>query len=385
MNVKPGRLDTLLIHAGEPMPRIEGAVSIPIFQSATFQYTGPADYHGLRYIRLNNTPNHLALHAKLAALENAEAALVTSSGMAAITTTLLTLLSAGDHLLIQDCLYGGTHDFVTRGLATFGMEYDFIDPDRPTSWEDKLRPRTRAIYVESLSNPLLQVADLESVVAFARAHGLVSIVDNTFTSPVNVRPPERGFDLSLHSATKYLNGHNDIVAGVVIGRQELVERIKRRLDLLGGSLDPHAAFLLHRGVKTLAIRVRHQNQSALEIAAFLEAHPAVSRVHYPGLESHPGHARARSLFDGFGGMLSFELKGGLEAAERLVSRLTLAISAPSLGGVETLITRPATTSHAGMAPDDRLRLGITDGLVRLSVGIEAPEDLISDFEHALAA
>jgi len=384
MDEKPGRLDTLLIHAGEPMPRIEGAVGIPIFQSATFQYTGQSDYHGLRYIRLNNTPNHLALHAKLAALENAEAALVTSSGMAAITTTLLTLLSAGDHLLVQDCLYGGTHDFVARALPAFGMEYDFIDPDRPSSWEEKLRPRTRAVYVESLSNPLLQVADLESIVQFARVHGLVSIVDNTFTSPVNFRPPEHGFDLSLHSATKYLNGHNDIVAGAVIGRKDLIEVIKRKLDLLGGSLDPHAVFLFHRGVKTLAVRVRHQNQSALQIARFLEGHPAVARVHYPGLESHPRHARARALFDGFGGMLSFELKGGLEAADRLMSRLTLPICAPSLGGVETLITRPATTSHAGMSPEDRLRLGITDGLVRLSVGIEAPEDLIADFEHALA-
>jgi len=384
MDAIPSRLDTLLIHAGEPMPRIEGAVSIPIFQSATFQYGGQADYHALRYIRLNNTPNHIALHQKLAALENAEAALVTASGMAAITTTLLTLLSVGDHLLAQDCLYGGTHDFVTRALPGFGIEHDFIDPDDPASWETKLRPRTRAIYVETLSNPLLQVADLESVVAFARAHGLVSIVDNTFTSPVNFRPPERGFDLSLHSGTKYLNGHNDLVAGAVIGRGDLVEQIKRQLDLLGGSLDPHAAFLLHRGMKTLAVRVRHQNQSALQIARFLEAHPAVERVHYPGLETHPRHARARSLFDGFGGMLSFDLKGGVEAAERLLGRLTLAISAPSLGGVETLITRPATTSHAGMAPDDRRRLGITDGLVRLSVGIEAPEDLISDFARALA-
>lgn len=377
-------LDTRLIHAGEPMPRIEGAVSLPIFQSATFQYGGQADYHALRYIRLNNTPNHLALHQKLAALENAEAALVTASGMAAITTTLLTLLSSGDHLLAQDCLYGGTHDFVTRALPAFGMEYDFIDPDDPASWEAKLRPRTRAIYVETLSNPLLQMADLENVVAFARAHGLVSIVDNTFASPVNFRPPEHGFDLSLHSGTKYLNGHNDLVAGAVIGRGGLVEQIKRGLDLLGGSLDPHAAFLLHRGVKTLAVRVRYQNQSALQIARTLEAHPAVARVHYPGLESHPRHARARMLLDGFGGMLSFELKGGLEAAERLLGRLTLPISAPGLGGVETLITRPATTSHAGMAPADRLRLGITDGLVRLSVGIEGTEDLISDFDRALA-
>src|SRR3990170_5661212 len=314
MDAIPSRLDTLLIHAGEPMPRIEGAVSIPIFQSATFQYGGQTDYHALRYIRLNNTPNHLALHEKLAALENAEAALVTASGMGAISTTLLTLLSAGDHLLAQDCLYGGTHDFVTGALPAFGMEHDFIDPDDPASWETKLRPRTRAIYVETLSNPLLQVADLESVVAFARAHGLVSIVDNTFTSPVNFRPPERGFDLSLHSGTKYLHGHNDLVAGAVIGRGDLVEQIKRRLDLLGGSLDPHAAFLLHRGVKTLAVRVRHQNQSALQIARWLEAHPAVERVHYPGLESHPQHALAKQQQSAGGAVLSFVVPGGRDAA-----------------------------------------------------------------------
>lgn len=379
------QLDTRLIHAGEPTPRIEGAVSIPIFQSATFLYGGQDDYHALRYIRLNNTPNHVALHLKLAALENAEAALVAASGMAAITTTLLSLLSSGDHLLVQDCLYGGTHDFVTHALPSFGIEYDFIDPDDPASWEARLRPRTRAIYVESLSNPLLAVADLEGTVQFARAHSLVSIVDNTFTSPVNFRPPELGFDLSLHSGTKYLNGHSDIVAGAVIGRADLLDRIKRELDLLGGSLDPHAAFLLHRGIKTLAVRVRHQNQSALQLAQFLEGHPAVLRVHYPGLESHPRHSRARALFDGFGGMLSFELKGGLDAAERLLRRLTLPVVAPSLGGVETLITRPATTSHVGMAPEERLRLGITDGLVRLSVGIEAADDLLADFARALEA
>jgi cystathionine beta-lyase/cystathionine gamma-synthase len=383
MTSGPHQLDTRLIHAGEPMPRIEGAVSIPIFQSATFQYAGQGDYHALRYIRLNNTPNHLALHLKLAALEGGEAALVTASGMAAITTTLLSLLSTGDHLLAQDCLYGGTHDFVTRILPSLGIEYDFIDPDDVSSWEARLRPRTRAIYVESLSNPLLGVADLENVVEFARAHNLVSIVDNTFTSPVNYRPPERGFDLSLHSGTKYLNGHSDIVAGAVIGRADLLDRIKRQLDLLGGSLDPHAAYLLHRGIKTLGLRVRHQNQSALRIAQFLEDHPAIQKVHYPGLESHPHHSRARSLFDGFGGMLSFELRGDLDAAERLLRRLTLPVVAPSLGGVETLITRPATTSHAGMSAQDRLRLGITDGLVRLSVGIEATDDLLSDFDGAL--
>ncbi len=378
-------LETKLIHAGEPEPRIGGAVSMPIFQSSTFEYAGQTSYHDLKYIRLNNTPNHLVLHEKLASLENAEAAVVMASGMAAITTTLLTVLSSGDHMLAQDCLYGGTHDFITKDFASFGISFDFIDGDDPNSWKDHLRPNTKAIYVETITNPLLQVADLKAVVEFAKSHGLVSLIDNTFSSPVNFRPPEWGFDLSLHSCTKYLNGHSDIVGGTVIGRAELIERIRHRLNHLGGSLDPHACFLLHRGMKTLAVRVRYQNESALRIAKFLEDHPAVEKVNYPGLESHARHGRARELFDGFGGMVSFEMKNGMEAAERFIQNTTLPIIAPSLGGVETLITRPATTSHSGLSPEDRQRLGISDGLIRLSVGIEATEDIIEDFEQALKA
>jgi cystathionine beta-lyase/cystathionine gamma-synthase len=376
-------LETKLIHAGEPEPRIEGAVSMPIFQSVNYEYTGESDYHRLKYIRLSNTPNHVALHRKLAATENAEDALVTASGMAAISTALLTVLSAGDHLLVQDCIYGGTHDFITKDFSTFGMEFEFIDLDDPKSWKPKLRPNTKAIYVETMTNPLLQVGDLQAVVTFAREHRIVSLIDNTFASPVNFRPSEWGFDVSLHSCTKYLNGHSDIAAGAVIGRSSLVDRIKHRLDHLGGSLDPHAAFLLHRGMKTLALRVKYQNESTLKIAHFLESHRAVARVNYPGLESHPRHPRARELFEGFGGVLSFELKGGVPAAERFMRHTSLPIRAPSLGGVETLITRPATTSHSGMSPVDRQRLGITDSLIRLSVGIEATEEMIEDFDQAL--
>jgi len=378
------RLETKLIHAGEPKPRIQGAVSMPIFQSANFEYANEGDYHSLKYIRLNNTPNHLALHEKLSALENAEAALVTASGMAAISTALLTILSAGDHLLVQDCLYGGTHDFITKDFRAFGIGYNFINADDPDSWTRHLRPNTKAIYVETMANPLLQVPDLRAVVDFAKSNGLVTLIDNTFASPVNFRPAEWGFDLSLHSCTKYLNGHSDIVAGAIIGRDDLVTKIKHRLDHLGGSLDPHAAFLLHRGMKTLAVRVRYQNVSALTIARFLEAHPAVERVHYPGLESQRRYHRARELFEGFGGVMSFELTGGVQEAQRFIGRTTLATSAPSLGGVETLITRPATTSHSGIPAEDRQRLGISDRLIRLSVGIEATEDLIQDFDHALA-
>jgi cystathionine beta-lyase/cystathionine gamma-synthase len=378
------QLETKLIHAGEPKPRIHGAVSMPIFQSANYEYENATDYHEIRYARLNNTPNHDAVHQKLAAVENAEAAVVMASGMAAITTALLTLLSSGDHLLIQGSLYGGTHDFVTKDLPSFGIRYDFIDSDNPESWQHKLQPSSKVIYVETMSNPLLRVPDLRGVVQFSRAHGLVSLIDNTFASPVNFRPAEHGFDVSLHSCTKYLNGHSDIVAGAAIGRGEIIKRIKHRLDHLGGSLDAHATSLLHRGMKTLALRVRCQNQSTLELAKFLERHPAVERVHYAGLESHPRHARALELFEGFGGVLSFELKGGTVNADRLLHRLKLPIIAPSLGGVETLVTRPATTSHSGLSREDREQLGIREGLIRLAVGIEAVEDLRQDFEQALA-
>jgi cystathionine beta-lyase/cystathionine gamma-synthase len=220
-------------------------------------------------------------------------------------------------------------------------------------------------------------------VDFAKSNGLVSLIDNTFPSPVNFRPAEWGFDLSLHSCTKYLNGHSDIVAGAIIGRGELVNKVKHRLDRLGGTLDPHAAFLLHRGMKTLAVRMRQHNESALQIARFLEGHPAIEKVYYPGLESHPRHARARELFNGFSGMISFEVKGDVDAAQRFMSRTRLPINAPSLGGVDTLMTRPSRTSHSGMSAAARQHLGISDRLIRLSVGIEATEDLIQDFTDAL--
>ena len=376
-------LETKLIHAGEPEPPILGAVSMPIFQSTMFEHTGETSYHDIKYIRLNNTPNHIALHEKLAALENAESALVTASGMAAISTTLLTVLSSGGHLLAQKSLYGGTYDFITKDFEVFGISYDFIDDDGPDAWKQKLRPNTKAIFVETMTNPLLQVVDLKAVVQFAKEHGLISIIDNTFASPINFRPPEWGFDLSIHSCTKYLNGHSDIVAGAVIGQRDLIEKITHRLNHLGGSLDPHACFLLHRGMKTLAVRMKYQNESALKIAKFLEDHQSIEKVNYPGLESHSGHLRASDLFDGFSGMLSFELKGGVEAAERFIKNTTLPFIAPSLGGVETLITRPATTSHSGLSPEERQNLGISDSLIRLSVGIEATEDITEDFERAL--
>ncbi len=378
----PPSIDTQLIHAGEPKPRLGGAVSMPIFQSAMFEDRPDGE---VRYIRYNNTPNQQVLGEKLAVLEGAEAALVTGSGMAAISTALLTVLTPGDHLLAQSSLYGGTHSFVTHVLPGLGVAVDFIDAEASETWEALVRPTTRAVYVESITNPLMEVGDLDALAAFAGAHGLVSLIDNTFATPVNFRPPERGFDLSLHSASKYLNGHSDIVAGVIAGRGDLVERAWKKLKHFGGTLDPHACFLLHRGLKTLALRVRHQNESALRLARFLAGHPQVDVVHYPGLETHPQHARARRLFEGFGGMLSLEVQGGRQGAERFMQHLAVPILAPSLGGVETLATRPAATSHADLTPQERHAMGITDGLIRVSVGIEATDDLVADFAQALAA
>ena len=377
------RLATLAVHAGEPEPRIEGAVSIPIFQSATFETAGEKSYDAVRYVRLNNTPNHHSLHAKLASLEAGEEAVVAASGMAAITTTLLSLLSRGDHLLALEGLYGGTHTFVTRDLEEFGIGHGLMDGTRPETWSGLLRTSTRAVYVETITNPLMQVPDLEQVVQFARDHGLISIIDSTFATPVNYRPLDSGFDLVVHSGTKYLNGHSDLAAGAVIGSRDLVRQVTHRLNHLGGVLDPHACFLLQRGIKTLVLRVLRQNENALALSRFLAAHPAVDRVNYPGLETHPQHGRARKLFSGFGGMLSFEVQGGVEAAEPLLHRLRIPRSAPSLGGVETLITRPATTSHAGVPAEERVRMGISDSLVRVSVGIEDPGDLVKDFEQGL--
>ena len=377
------KIDTKLIHSGEPKPRIGGAVSLPIFQTAMYEYEEEDSYHDIKYIRLNNTPNHIALQKKLAALENAESSLVTASGMAAITTSLLTFLGKGDHFLIQDTLYGGTHTFVNHELEKWGISFDFIDGTSSDEWEGKLRPETKVIYVESMTNPLLQVTDLKAVTAFAREHNLISIVDNTFPSPINFRPSEWGFDLSCHSCTKYLNGHSDIVAGCVIGSAELIGKITHQLNHLGGTLDPHACFLLHRGIKTLALRMARHNKSAFKIAQFLENHAEVERVNYPGLETNLYNKSAKELFDGFSGMLSFELKGGLESAKKLLKKVTLSVIAPSLGGVESLITLPATTSHSGMSPEERQRVGISDSLVRMSVGIEDGDDLVADLEQAL--
>jgi cystathionine gamma-lyase len=370
------RPDTLLVHAGEPRPRDGGAVAMPIYQSSTFEETEARGYHDIRYARLSNTPTHDALHAKLAALEEAEAALATASGMAAVSASLLSVLRAGDHVLAQDGLYGGTHDLLTRDLPRLGITVTFVPGDDSAAWRAAVTPKTRMLYVEAITNPLLRVADLPAAAAFARERDLVSIIDNTFATPLGFRPLRHRFDLVRHS---------DVIAGAVMGSAARVREVKRTLDHLGGSLDPHACFLLQRGLKTLGVRFRQQCATSLAVAKFLEKHRAVARVNHPGLESHPQHARARELLACFGGMLSFELKGGADAAERMFSRLTLPLHAPSLGGPETLVTRPAASSHVGLSPEERARIGISDGLVRVSIGLEAGEDLIEDFGQALAA
>ncbi len=376
------RIDTQLIHAGEPRPGIEGAVSVPVFHSAMFAYDPETtDYNALRYLRLNNSPNHLALHAKLAALEQAEAALVTSSGMSAISTAMLALLEPGDHLLAQACLYGATHDLFTKELPRLGIQTDFLHED-PACWPDQVRSNTRAVYTEALSNPTLRVIDHRAIVQLAQEHRLISMIDNTFATPFNFRPIAMGYDLAFHSCTKYLNGHSDLVAGAVVGSQVLVDKVKVKLNHLGGCLDPGACFLLHRGMKTLAVRLRHQNQSTQRIAEFLAAHPLVLRVEYPGLPDHPDHARAREFFEGCAGVLSFELDHRINPLD-FISYAELPIHTFSLGGVETLMIQPSRTSHSGLSPQEREALGITAGLIRMSVGLEDTDDLIADLTQAL--
>jgi cystathionine gamma-synthase/cystathionine gamma-lyase/cystathionine beta-lyase len=378
-----GSIETVAVHGGERRPGPEGSVVFPIYQGTVFEVEEGTDYHDIRYIRLNSTPSQRYLHDKLAALEGAEAALAMSSGMAALTTTLLTLLRRGDHVIASDCLYGGSHDFLTHHADELGWEVSFVNAQDPGGWASAVRPTTRVFLVETISNPLMRVPRLEEVVRFAREAGIVSLIDNTFASPVGFNPLSNGFDLCFHSGTKYLNGHSDLVAGCVMGKAVLVDRIRKTLNHYGAALDPHAGFLLARGIKTLALRVRAQSHNAQALAELLSAQGKVSAVNYPGLPSHPDHAHARELLSGFGGMLSFRLEGGVEAADRVMRALRWPALAPSLGGVESLVTLPARTSHAGMDPEVRRRMGVADDLVRVSCGIEATSDLLQDFEQAL--
>jgi cystathionine gamma-synthase/cystathionine gamma-lyase/cystathionine beta-lyase len=372
--------ETLAVHAGEPRPARDRSVVFPIYQGTVYEIEAGGS---VDYIRYSNTPTQTYLQDKLAALEGAEAAVVTASGMAAIATALHAVLATGDRIIVAGNIYGGTHALLAEEARRIGWGVDFVAADDPDAWAAALRPETKAVYVESITNPLIRVGDLVGLADFARGHGLTSIIDNTFPTPMLFRPHSVGYDLVCHSATKALNGHSDLVAGVVTGSAERIEQVRHHLTLFGGSLDPNTAFLLARGLKTLALRVRAQNTNALVLARYLEGHEAIAEVHYPGLESHPDHARAASLFNGFGSMLAFRPAGGLEAAERLLKTLTIPYAAASLGGVESLITRPAISSHAKMTAEERAAAGIGDDLIRFSTGIEAAEDLIADFAQAL--
>lgn len=331
-----------------------------------------------------HSPEQKRLSEKLAVLEQGESAVVTASGMAAISNTLVGTLRAGSHLLAQRCLYGTTYSLLVNHLSTLGIEVDFIDADCPESWIAKLKPTTRAIYLESLSNPLLEIPDFSAVVEFARQHGLITIIDNTFASPINFNPIELGFDLVINSCSKYINGHNDIIAGCVAGRADLLQPIIERVAYSGSSIDSYICSLLLRGIETMALRVRQQNENALTLARYLQMHPQIASVIYPGLANHPRHQRAQALFRGYGGVLSLELNADVADIERFLSGLQILQVAPSLGSVRSLISWPARMTHVELPAEERTAIGISDTLLRLSVGIESVDDMIQDIEQAFS-
>jgi cystathionine beta-lyase/cystathionine gamma-synthase len=371
---------TLAVHAGNPKPRPGDPVVAPLVASATFHNAAEPEGEVL-YGRYGNTEAHRRLGARIAALEDAEAGLVCGSGMAAISLAVLTFAGAGDHIVAADSLYGGTRVLLTGELPRLGIETTFIDPDG--DWTDAIRPETRLLYMEVPVNPTLRVPDPRPVAAVARERGIPLVMDATFATPVNFRPIQHGVDLVIHSATKYLGGHSDLVAGVLAGTRAHIETARERLKSFGPALDPHAIWLLERGLKTLGVRVERQNATAHALAEWLEGHPAVEAVHYPALASHPDHAIVRELFDGSGGMLAFVVRGGDDAAVRVMERFRLVAVAPSLGGVESLASMPRFTSHAAMTPAERNAAGIADGFIRLSVGVEDAPDLKADLEQAL--
>lgn len=371
------RFETLAVHGGEPKPGADGSVVFPIYQGTVFE-SDPGDAAAdAPYIRLGTNPTQRHLQHRLAALEGAEAAVATASGMAAITAALHSVLGTGDHLIAAGAFYGGTLQFLTEHAARLGWTFEVVDPDDEGAWRRALRPGTKAFLTETITNPTIRIGDLAGAARFAREHALTSIIDNTLATPVVFRPHTVGFDLVCHSATKALNGHSDLAAGVVTGSSERIARVASVLCAYGSMLDPHAAFLLSRGLKTLALRVRQQNANALAVAEFLAAHERIADVRYPGLAAHPDHRRAAEWFDGFGSVLTFRPVGGNEAAELLIKSLRLPYSASSLGGVESLVTRPAAGGHPGPVP------GVSADVVRFSAGIEAAEDLIDDFAEAL--
>jgi methionine-gamma-lyase len=381
---------TLAIHSGEPKHGRNAPVTAPIVRSSNFTFASTAEMKrwaegkskAYIYTRFGN-PTLAVTEAKMADLENGEAALVTASGSAAISSALLSVLQAGDELISTRQLYGGSYRLMRDVLPRMGIRVHYVDADLE-GVDSLVSAKTRALYVESPTNPTLGIVELKKAVALARRHKLVSLIDNTFATPILQKPLNMGFDLVLHSATKYLAGHSDIIAGAVAGNRERIAKVREMMVFLGGSMDPDPAYLLIRGLKTLEIRVRRQCESAMAVARFLESHPRIGRVHYPGLPSHPDHRLAKRQMSGFGGMLAFDVKGGLPAARRFCDKCQIFLLAASLGGVESLIVLPIYTSHYRMNTVELSAAGVGPGTVRMSVGLEDPQDLIADLKMALS-
>jgi cystathionine beta-lyase/cystathionine gamma-synthase len=374
---------TLAVH-GVPEPRHEhDPVVAPIMQTATFVNAVGSEREVL-YTRYGNNPNQVSLARKYALLEGAEEAVFVASGMGATALAHMAVLRPGDHLIASRWIYGGTLKLFDEEFGRFGISVTYVDPTTPRIWRKSIRKTTRAIFVETPVNPTVRVLDLAPIASLAKEFGLALLVDATFASPINLRPLEHGADLVITSATKYLNGHSDVIAGAVAGSRPVIEEVVRLMRSWGQALDPHAAWLIERGMTTLAIRMARHNSNGLAVANFLEQHPGVTSVCYPGLTSHPDHALATRLLDGFGGMVGLTVKGGQTAVERFLKRLRLFIHAPSLAGVESLVSEPRLTSHKGQSAEQLTAAGILPGFVRLSCGIEDPEDLLADLEQALA-
>lgn len=375
---------TIAIHGDASARSVAEPVAAPLVQSSTFVAPfGPQD--DVLYTRYGNNPNQLRLAERLARLEGAEAALFVASGMGATALAHLAVLHPGDHLLSSEWIYGGTRRLFVEELRRFGIDTSFVNPDRRRDWRAKLRKNTRAIFVETPTNPLMRVLDVQWLAVLAKAEGIPLLVDSTFATPINFRPLEHGADIVIHSATKYLNGHSDVIAGAVAGAEPFVLEVREKMKLWGQAIDPHAAWLIERGLKTLAVRMARHDETGLRVATWLEQQPKVRRAHYPGLASHPDHALAKRVLGGFGGMVGLELAGGGRSAERFLRALRLITHAPSLGGVESLVSEPRYASHASLTPDERAAAGIPDGFLRLSLGLEDADDLIADLARGLAA
>ena len=375
-------LSTTAIHGGAPRPTPGTGVASPLVQAVNYvQETGTSE--GLRYTRYGNTPNAELVQRRLAQLEGSEAALVLSSGMGATSCAMLALLRTGDHLISSSWIYGGTRKLFSEDIPGMGIEVTFVNPLEPRGWRKALRKTTRVIFLETPVNPTCRVLELNSLQSLAHAEGIALVVDSTFASPVNFRPIQHGVDVVIHSATKYLNGHHDILAGVVCGNEPFIDEVRQKMMVWGQAPDPFACWLLERGLKTIDVRVKRQNENAMQIAEWCSNRPEIAKVHYPGLPSHPDHEIAKTLLDGFGGMLAIELKGAGPAAIRFIHALKLFTYAASLGGVDSLVIEPRYSSHEFMTPEDRAKIGIPDGFLRLSIGIENAEDLIADIEQAL--